>query len=141
MATINDSPLSPINSEASVDLYTSSEDIWTLLSGGQSIWSQQRRNFGSLESIRGHVASIARDQCGCCFLQMMIDEGTPEEIEMILSEVKDHSHELMTHHFGNYLIQKIFEASTLTDDQIDRILHSIIMNEQQLMHVCINDHG
>ena len=109
-----------------------------LLSHGQSIWSQQRP---SLEGMRGHLASAARDKCGCRFLQMMIDDGTPEEIEMILSEVKDHMHELMTHHFGNYLIQKFFEARTLNEKQIDRILYSIIQDERQLKHVCINDHG
>ncbi|MED6203531.1 hypothetical protein PIB30_000619 [Stylosanthes scabra] len=94
-----------------------------------------------LEGIRGHVVELARDQCGCRYLQMLIDTGTPQEVEMILDEVKDQTHELMTHHFGNYLIEKIFESRNLTTHQTEKILSSIITDQQQLMHACMNDHG
>ncbi|WJX14924.1 hypothetical protein P8452_05123 [Trifolium repens] len=59
---------------------------------------------------RRSVVSLAMDQCECDYLQMMIEEGNPTYIEVILSGVKDYLHLLMTHPFGNNLIRKIFEA-------------------------------
>ncbi|MED6196487.1 hypothetical protein PIB30_048019 [Stylosanthes scabra] len=101
----------------------------------------QSSSVSRVEGIRGHVVELARDQCGCRFLQMIIDTGTPQEVEMILDEVKDQTHELMTHHFGNYLIEKIFESRNLSTHQIQTVHSSIITDQQQLMHVCMNDHG
>ncbi|MED6169852.1 hypothetical protein PIB30_025103 [Stylosanthes scabra] len=95
----------------------------------------------TLEGVRGHVATLAMDQCGCRFLQTMVDVGSPEEVEMILDEVIAHTHELMTHHFGNYLIEKIFTSRNLTTHQMERILSSVTRDQQQLMISCMNDHG
>ncbi|XP_057733509.1 pumilio homolog 12-like isoform X2 [Arachis stenosperma] len=94
-----------------------------------------------LQGIRGHVVTLARDQYGCRFLQAMIDDGIPQEVDMILDEVEDHTHELMTHHFGNYLIEKFFTSGKLTFFQFQRILRYVIMDVQQLKHTCMNDHG
>ncbi|MED6118394.1 hypothetical protein PIB30_002100 [Stylosanthes scabra] len=95
----------------------------------------------TLEGIRGHVATLAMDQSGCRFLQTMVDGGTPQEVEMILEEVMAHTHELMTHHFGNYLVEKIFTSKNLTTHQMERILSSVTRDQQQLMTSCMNDHG
>lgn len=102
---------------------------------------QPRHNFNSLEDVRGKVVSLAKDHCGCRFLQLMIDGGTSEDIDMILSEVKDHTHDLMTHHFGNYLIQKIFEARRVSVAQMNNIFHQIIQDVRKLKDVCMNNHG
>ncbi|XP_072080358.1 uncharacterized protein [Arachis hypogaea] len=81
-------------------LLTSSHDY----NGFNSI-EQETHDVGEsvaqrLQGIRGHVVTLARDQYGCRFLQAMIDDGIPQEIDMILDEVEDHTHELMTHHFA-----------------------------------------
>ncbi|XP_061373892.1 pumilio homolog 12-like [Gastrolobium bilobum] len=100
-----------------------------------------RCNFNSLDGVRRRVVSMAEDQYGCRLLQRKIDVGTPEEIGMILSEVKDHLHELMRHPFGNHVVQKIFEARTVTVDQKDAIFSLIIQDMQKLKYVCVDKYG
>lgn len=86
---------------------------------------------------------LAKDRDQCRFLQWKLDEGEPEEVERILSGVKGHLHELMTHPFGNYLVQKIFQASSsvISMDQMDCIALWILCNERKLRDVCMDKHG
>ncbi|CAI8604860.1 unnamed protein product [Vicia faba] len=49
---------------------------------------------------------------------------------------------LMKDQFGNYLIQKIFEAKKgITNIQIDSIIYLIIYDTHKLRDVCKNNHG
>jgi hypothetical protein len=91
---------------------------------------------------RRSVVSLAMDQCECDYLQMMIEEGNPTYVEVILSGVKDYLHLLMTHPFGNNLIRKIFEARRgITWEQVNHIINLIISNDRNLRRVCMDKHG
>ncbi|XP_073222917.1 pumilio homolog 11-like [Cicer arietinum] len=91
---------------------------------------------------RGLVPVMAMDELGCRYLQAKIDEGNFLDVEIIVSEVKDRLHQLITHPFGNYLILKIFQAKDIvTMDQINSLSFMLISNDQKLLDVCIHDHG
>ncbi|KAK7269898.1 hypothetical protein RIF29_22694 [Crotalaria pallida] len=94
-----------------------------------------------LEGVRRGIVSIAKDQCGCRMLQSKIDEGKERDIQLILSGVMYHMPELMMHHFGNYLIQKIFESSSVSEEQKNFLVNSIIQDVHQLRNVCKDTHG
>ncbi|CAK9187082.1 unnamed protein product [Ilex paraguariensis] len=101
--------------------------------------SRQRLNLTSLEDLKGRLFSVTKDQHGCRFLQQKIEEGNPEEIEIIFSELKGHVCELMIHQFGNYLMQKFFEVCN--KDQMTEALLSVINNDSILMDICLDAHG
>ncbi|QHN79809.1 uncharacterized protein DS421_19g673120 [Arachis hypogaea] len=122
-------------------LLTSSHDYNGFTSTEQETHDVEESVAQRLRGIRGHMVTLAMDQWGCRFLQAIIDNGIPQEIDMILDEVEDHTHELMTHHFGNYLIEKFFTSGKLTFYQFQRILLCVVMDVQQLKHTCMNDHG
>lgn len=88
------------------------------------------------------VLSLAKCQYGCRCLQTKIDQGNPHEVNQILSEVMGHLHELMMHRYGNFLIQKIFQArNCVTLEQMDSIIFRIIFDGQKLAQVCMDNHG
>ncbi|GAU15025.1 hypothetical protein TSUD_48200 [Trifolium subterraneum] len=91
---------------------------------------------------RRSIVSLAMDQHDSDYLQMMIEEGEPRYVEVILSGVKDYLHLLMTHPFGNNLIRKIFEARRgITWDQVNYIINLIISDDRKLRRVCMDKHG
>lgn len=91
--------------------------------------------------MRELVLSMAMDWRGCQYLQAKIEKGNPADVEFILSIVKDHVHQLMTHN-NNYLIKKIFQArSGVTPEQMESIVLSIISDDQKLKHVCMDNRG
>ncbi|XP_027361256.1 pumilio homolog 12-like [Abrus precatorius] len=93
----------------------------------------QRRSFSSLEDVKGQMGSLAQvDQRGCLL-------GKPAVIEMILWQVKDHFCDLMMDQHSSYLIQIVFEASSV--EQKTRILSLVIRNEHKLKEVCMHNHG
>ncbi|XP_019427080.1 PREDICTED: pumilio homolog 2-like, partial [Lupinus angustifolius] len=94
-----------------------------------------------LKGLRAKLVSMAKDQGKCRYLQFKIDEGSMEFIDMILFGVKDHLYELITHQFGNYLIQKIFESTSVSDEKKDLIVLSIIQNVHMLRDVCMDNNG
>ncbi|KAI5661166.1 hypothetical protein M9H77_20489 [Catharanthus roseus] len=51
---------------------------------------QSNYNFTSLEELKGRIYLVAKDQNGCRFLQKIVEEGKPEEFQMIYSEIKEH---------------------------------------------------
>lgn len=67
----------------------------------------------SLDDYVGNIYSLCKDQYGCRFLQKQLDVGGKETADVIFEETKDHTIELMTDSFGNYLIQKLIERVTL----------------------------
>ncbi|KAJ7967537.1 Pumilio-like protein [Quillaja saponaria] len=95
--------------------------------------------IGNLEDLKRQVILLAKDQYGCRLLQRKFNEGKQDEVEIILSEVKDHLHELMMDQFGNYFIQRIFQESNA--GQMTEFLTLVIRNEQKLKDVCVDTHG
>ena len=49
-----------------------------------------------LESLRGEIYSLCKDQHGCRYLQKKLEDRDPEHIQMIFLETKQHVVELMT---------------------------------------------
>ncbi|CAM9795367.1 unnamed protein product [Phaeothamnion confervicola] len=69
----------------------------------------------TLDSVRGSVHRMSKDQVGCRMLQTKLDEGDPETATAVYDEAKPHLLEMMVDPFGNYLFQKILER--VTDEQ------------------------
>lgn len=67
----------------------------------------------TLDDYVGNIYSLCKDQYGCRFLQKQLDIGGQKAADVIFEETKDHTIELMTDSFGNYLIQKLIERVTL----------------------------
>ncbi|KAI4368568.1 hypothetical protein MLD38_017112 [Melastoma candidum] len=82
---------------------------------------------------------LAKDQEGCRYLQRKILEGKKNDIEKILLEVTDRMVELTMDPFGNYLVQKLFEACD--NDQKTRILRVITRTKGDLLHISCDMHG
>nr|GLL23737.1 pumilio homolog 12-like [Ipomoea trifida] len=99
----------------------------------------QVMNFSTLEDLRGKVLLVIKDQQSCRFLQQKLEEGKPEEIEMIFSEVKNCVRELMIDQSGNYLIQKLFQVCNAP--QMSELLVSTVRDDRQLVAVCLDMHG
>jgi len=98
-------------------------------------------NFPPLLS-GGSLVSMAMNQRDCKYLQQKIKVGNTTDVALILHEVKDSLHMLMTHPFGNHLIQRIFEARRgITRDQKHSLVYLIISDYQELRNVCMDFHG
>ncbi|KAK7319725.1 hypothetical protein RJT34_04450 [Clitoria ternatea] len=91
--------------------------------------------------MRGRLVSMAMDKSECLSLQQMIEEGTTGEINTIISELKNHLHLLIIHPYGNYVVQKFFQASNVTTVQVYAILSFIIRDTQKLKDACIDHNG
>lgn len=96
-------------------------------------------DFSTLEELRGKVLLVIKDQQSCRFLQQKLEEGKPEEVEMIFSEVKNCVRELMIDQSGNYLIQKLFQVCNA--HQMSELLLSTVRDDRQLVAVCLDMHG
>eukprot|EP01060_Flectonema_neradi_P022127 TRINITY_DN3041_c0_g1_i1.p1 TRINITY_DN3041_c0_g1~~TRINITY_DN3041_c0_g1_i1.p1 ORF type:complete len:593 (+),score=162.94 TRINITY_DN3041_c0_g1_i1:64-1842(+) len=63
-----------------------------------------------INSIKGRVLEVARDHTGSRTLQRRLDLGcTDDEKKLLFAEIEPEVSDLMTHMFGNYVIQKMFE--------------------------------
>ena len=53
--------------------------------------------FGSVElsQLQGEIYGLCKDQHGCRYLQKKLEEGKPENVEMIFQEVYKNMAELM----------------------------------------------
>ncbi|XP_047176130.1 uncharacterized protein LOC124843428 [Vigna umbellata] len=95
--------------------------------------------YNSLAEARGSLYLIAKDQHGCRFLQRVFDEGTPEDVQMIFSEIIDHVVELMMNPFGNYLMQKLLDQCD--EEQRMQIILAVTQETGQLVRISLNTHG
>jgi len=77
--------------------------------GGRRHNDEARFNNVPLETYRGSLYELCKDQHGCRYLQRKLEDGDPEHIQAIFVETCPHIIELMTDPFGNYLCQKLFE--------------------------------
>lgn len=97
-------------------------------------------NFGScLSDLQSYMSHMAKDQNGCRFLQKMVAEGTPEDMEMVFNGVIDNVVELMMDPFGNYLVQKLLEFCR--DEQRFQIVLMLTREPGQLVRTSLNTHG
>jgi hypothetical protein len=82
------------------------------LTASESGRDHNRFANADLETLRGQIFSVSKDQHGCRFLQKKIDEDRDKNVPIILAEVQDHIVQLMQDSFGNYLCQKLLEHCT-----------------------------
>ncbi|GMH02826.1 hypothetical protein Nepgr_004665 [Nepenthes gracilis] len=101
-------------------------------------WLEELRAL-SVEELREKVVLLATDQKGCRFLEKKLDEGNPEEVAAILSELKKDIGGLMVNHFGINLAQKL--VCSCNEEEITEMLLSLIGDADSLMHICIDHHG
>ncbi|XP_057964957.1 putative pumilio homolog 8, chloroplastic [Malania oleifera] len=85
------------------------------------------------------MTSVAKDQHGRRFLQKIVEEGTPKEIQLVFSEVSESLCELMVNPFGNSLVQKILEKSN--EEMIDEFLLCVVKDEAAFRKICLDTHG
>ncbi|XP_054804103.1 uncharacterized protein LOC129307233 [Prosopis cineraria] len=95
--------------------------------------------YNSLAEVQGYIYLLAKDQHGCRFLQRVFDEGTPQDVQVIFSEIIEHVVELMMNPFGNYLMQKLLDVCT--EEQRMQILLMITKEPGQLVRISLNTHG
>eukprot|EP00158_Paraphelidium_tribonemae_P005416 Partr_v1_DN27322_c0_g1_i2_m46417 putative Rna-binding protein len=88
-----------------------------------------------LGDFNGKMASTAKDQYGCRYLQSLIDED-PKLVSKVLNDIRHDMCQLITDPFGNYLCQKLIEMS---DDSNFARLISII--SPRLVEISKNVHG
>ena len=90
----------------------------------------------TLESLRGEIYTLCKDQHGCRFLQKQLESRNQEHIHLIWEETNPHVIELMTDPFGNYLCQKLLE---FCNDEERTVL--ILNASHDLVRIALNQHG
>ena len=56
-----------------------------------------------LETLRGEILSLCKDQHGCRYLQKKLEERDPESVQIIFLETHQHVIELMTGTLCNHI--------------------------------------
>ncbi|PON81884.1 Coatomer beta subunit [Trema orientale] len=95
--------------------------------------------YNSLAEVEGYIGSIAKDQHGCRFLQTMLLEGTPDDVQTIFNEIIEHVVELMMNQFGNYLMQKLLDVCN--EEQRMQILVMVAAQPGELVKISMDSHG
>lgn len=90
----------------------------------------------TLDDYIGNIYSLCKDQYGCRFLQKQLDIGGKEAATIIFEETKDHTIELMTDSFGNYLIQKLIEKVTVKERKALSVISAPFF-----VDIALNSHG
>ncbi|KAL1922970.1 uncharacterized protein VTP21DRAFT_9346 [Calcarisporiella thermophila] len=89
-----------------------------------------------IESLRGQILSLARDQHGCRFLQNKIEEGDQLAFKAVMEEIGGHIPQLMIDPFGNYLCQRLFEHAN--DEQRTLLVQAVAA---ELLNIAFDVHG
>ncbi|KIV92833.1 hypothetical protein, variant [Exophiala mesophila] len=97
---------------------------------------EARFNNVPLDSYKGGLYELCKDQHGCRYLQRKLEDNEADNTQMIFSETCPHIIELMTDPFGNYLCQKLFEHCT--DDQRTALINTAA---PALTTIALNQHG
>lgn len=103
---------------------------------GRKMEDSPRFIDATLNDYIGNIYSLCKDQHGCRFLQRQLDILGKDAADIIFNETKDHTIELMTDSFGNYLIQKLIERVNLQQ----RIQLSTIASPH-FVEIALNAHG
>ncbi|KAG8526279.1 uncharacterized protein KY384_000272 [Bacidia gigantensis] len=97
----------------------------------------QSRFLGvKLESLRGEILGLCKDQHGCRYLQKKLEERSPENVHIIFLETYQHVVDLMTDPFGNYLCQKLLEFAN--DEQRTMLVNNAA---PEMVKIAFNSHG
>lgn len=88
-----------------------------------------------LEDFQGRLYELCKDQHGCRFLQMKMEESSTN-VNTIYEEVHSHFVDLMTDPFGNYLCQKLLERC---DDGQRSVIVEVIAPD--FLKICLSMHG
>lgn len=88
-----------------------------------------------LEEFQGRLYELCKDQHGCRFLQMKLEESSAN-VTKIYEEIHPHFVDLMTDPFGNYLCQKLLERCD--DGQRSSIVEVIAPD---FLKICLSMHG
>ncbi|EXJ93971.1 hypothetical protein A1O1_02364 [Capronia coronata CBS 617.96] len=97
---------------------------------------EARFNNVPLETYRGALYELCKDQHGCRYLQRKLEDGNEDHIQSIFIETCPHIIELMTDPFGNYLCQKLFEYCN--DEQRTALINTAA---PALTTIALNQHG
>ncbi|PNY27788.1 Armadillo-like helical [Tolypocladium capitatum] len=89
-----------------------------------------------LESFRGQIYELCKDQHGCRYLQKKLEERNVEQVNAIWLETNQHVIELMMDPFGNYLCQKLLEYCN--DDERTVLIQNA---SQDMVRIALNQHG
>jgi hypothetical protein len=90
----------------------------------------------SLDSFRGQIYDLCKDQHGCRYLQRKLEERNADQVHMIWQETNQFVMELMTDPFGNYLCQKLLEFCN--DDERTVLIQNA---SQDMVRIALNQHG
>lgn len=99
-------------------------------------FDEARFNNVPLESYRGRLFDLCRDQHGCRYLQRKLEDGDADHIQSIFVETCPCIQELMIDPFGNYLCQKLFEHCN--EDQRSALIATA---SRVLPDIAMNQHG
>ena len=97
---------------------------------------QARFSNVKLETLRGEILGLCKDQHGCRYLQKKLEDRDPESVHIIFMETNPHVVELMTDPFGNYLCQKLLEFSN--DEQRTLLINNAA---PEMVKIALNSHG
>jgi hypothetical protein len=114
----------------------STSNLCTYPGNSMKLDTENRFSCVQLDDVVGQLATLAKDQHGCRFLQRKLDEGTSATATKILEEVLGRFSELMVDPFGNYLCQKLLDYATET--QKTTILQCVAPD---LVPISLNMHG
>ncbi|KAK1405650.1 Pumilio isogenyy domain family member 4 [Heracleum sosnowskyi] len=107
--------------------------------GGVDDWLPQVRSSLSLNDIWGSIVTLAKDQHFSKILQKKFLDPSPQEVEMILSEILNSIDDLMKNQFGNNFVKKLI--GSCNEDQRTMIILSVTKSVFQFISVCCNAHG
>lgn len=126
-------PLPPASGGATA---SNSRDQRPRAAAGAGLKMPQLEELFKSNAYLGAISAIARDQAGCRMLQNKLDQGDPEVVHHIVTEVLNHVADLMMDAFGNYLCQKLFEMCN--QRQLEALLERV---GPHLVPISLNMHG
>ncbi|KIX09150.1 uncharacterized protein Z518_00228 [Rhinocladiella mackenziei CBS 650.93] len=104
--------------------------------GRRNHGDEARFNNVPLETYRGSLYELCKDQHGCRYLQRKLEDGDEDHAQAIFVETCPHIIELMTDPFGNYLCQKLFEHCN--EEQRTTLINTA---SPALTTIALNQHG
>lgn len=85
------------------------------------------------------IIDLAKDQSGCLFLQNVLKEATPCNMEKIFGEIIGSIVDLMIDPFANYLVQMLLERCD--ENQKAQVVYEITKVPGQLLSISCDMHG
>ena len=79
------------------------------------------------------IKEAATSSYSCCTLQKCVDIANPQQQEALLIKIAEHTHELITNQYGNYVLQFVLSkrSNSVNDVIVDNILKKIIEYAKQ----------